>query len=59
MRDYGRILWMGMGLVLGLVIAAVYMRPGQSALASSNDRFEDYIMCTGKRGGRYATRYAH
>ena len=50
MRDYGRVVWMGIGLVLGLAMTAVYLRPGQNALASSNDRYEDYIMCTGAVG---------
>lgn len=49
MRNSGRFLWLITGLVLGLVSAVLYLRPG-SANAGSNDRFEDYIMCTGAVG---------
>ena len=49
MRNSGRFLWLFTGLVLGLSAAALYLRPG-SAKAGSNDRFEDYIMCTGAVG---------
>jgi hypothetical protein len=47
MKKFGRFLWLGTGLVLGLAIGAFFVRPGQVALASNTDRFEDYIMCTG------------
>jgi hypothetical protein len=50
MREYGRLLWLGMGLVLGLGMTALYMRPSQFALASSNDRAGDYIICAGAVG---------
>jgi hypothetical protein len=50
MRDYHRLLWLGTGLILGLIGAGLYLMPSQRALASSNDRFEDYIMCTGAVG---------
>lgn len=46
MKDSGRILWLVVGLVLGGIGAGlVFMRPHE-ALAN-NDRFEDYILCTG------------
>ena len=47
MRGYSRFLWLGTGLILGLALSCFFMRPGQIALASNSDRFEDYIMCTG------------
>ena len=50
MRAYGRFFWLGSGLVLGLVASALFFHNEQTALASSNDRFEDYIMCTGAVG---------
>jgi hypothetical protein len=49
MRDSGRFLWLTAGLVLGAVIAGLYLAPTHTALAA-NDRFEDYIMCTGAVG---------
>jgi hypothetical protein len=47
MKDFGRFLWLLLGLLLGGVGAAVYIGSSRPALASSNDRFEDYILCTG------------
>jgi hypothetical protein len=49
MKNSGRFLWLFTGLVLGTAGAALYLRPGP-ANAGSNDRFEDYIMCTGAVG---------
>lgn len=46
MKDLGRFLWLGLGLFLGFVGAAIYLTPARSALAA-NDRFEDYVVCTG------------
>ena len=46
MKDSGRLLWLVVGLLLGgLVAGLTFIRP-RAALAS-NDRFEDYILCTG------------
>jgi hypothetical protein len=46
MKDTGRMLWLAAGLFLGLVAAALYL--GQAKpLQAANDRYEDYIMCTG------------
>ena len=47
MKDLGRFLWLLFGVLLGGLGAAVYMGNSRPALASSNDRFEDYILCTG------------
>jgi hypothetical protein len=47
MKDVGRFLWLVLGLLLGVVGAGIYVGSSRPALASGNDRFEDYIMCTG------------
>jgi hypothetical protein len=49
MRNSGRFLWLFTGLVVGIAAAVLYLRPGP-ANAGSNDRFEDYILCTGAVG---------
>jgi hypothetical protein len=46
MMDLGRFLWLACGLVLGTLLAFLYLAPSRPALAS-NDRFEDFVMCTG------------
>jgi hypothetical protein len=46
MKDVKRMFWLGVGLVLGVVGAAFYLLEARPAEAS-NDRFEDYILCTG------------
>lgn len=46
MKDSGRLLWLSVGLVLGVGFAALLwgqIKPVQAA----NDRFEDYVICTG------------
>ena len=46
MRDSGRLLWLVTGMVLGAAGFGLYLgqvKPVQAA----NDRYEDYIMCTG------------
>ena len=47
MKDLNRIVFLLIGLALGAVVAGLYFgsRPVQAA---SNDRFEDYILCTGQ-----------
>lgn len=46
MTDRGRLLWLVVGLLLGGAGTAFYL--GQQPLArAANDRFEDYILCTG------------
>jgi hypothetical protein len=47
MKDLTRFLWLGLGLVLGVIGAGSYFGSSRPALASANDRFEDYIICTG------------
>jgi hypothetical protein len=43
--DTGRLLWLGMGLLLGGLGLALYQ--GNRIHANSNDRYDDYILCTG------------
>ena len=47
MKDGGRLLWLAVGLVLGAVGVGVYLAPQQRAQAAANDRYDDYILCTG------------
>jgi hypothetical protein len=42
----GRLLWLVVGVVTGGLVMGLYFNPTREARAS-NDRFEDYIMCTG------------
>ena len=49
MRDGGRLLWLTAGLLLGAVGAVLYFGPARPVQAA-NDRFEDYILCTGPVG---------
>src|SRR5437763_580614 len=46
MKDLGRLLWLTIGLFLGVVLAGVFFCSSRTAEAA-NDRFEDYILCTG------------
>jgi hypothetical protein len=46
-KDSGRLLWLGVGLVLGVAGAALYLGQLPRAEAGNNDRYEDYILCTG------------
>ena len=46
MKDLGRFVWLGAGLLLGVGSAALYFATARPAEAG-NDRTEDYVMCTG------------
>ena len=46
MKDGGRLLWLVVGLVLGGAAVAFFFARGHEARAN-NDRYEDYILCTG------------
>lgn len=46
MKDLGRLLWLAVGLVIGIAATAYCIRETRPALAG-NDRHEDYIICTG------------
>ena len=47
MRITGQLLGVGLGLALGVVGAVLYLTPTRPAAAASNDRYQDYVMCTG------------
>ncbi len=47
MNDGGRLLGLAVGWDLGAVGVGVYLAPQQRALAAANDRYDDYILCTG------------
>jgi hypothetical protein len=43
----GRYLWLAVGLIYGAVVAGLFA--GRAKLAhADNDRYEDYVMCTGE-----------
>ena len=46
MKDSGRLMWLTVGLLLGGVGAGLTLVRPREAMAS-NDRYEDYILCTG------------
>ena len=47
MRDIRKWLAGLTGIGCGLVAAALLSSPPKAAVASSNDRYQDYVMCTG------------
>jgi hypothetical protein len=47
MKDCGRLLWLMVGLVLGAGGVGLFLGQTRPALANTNDRYEDYILCTG------------
>ena len=47
MNDRRRWLWLGAGLLLGAFCAVCYFGQQPQATAGSNDRYDDYILCTG------------
>jgi hypothetical protein len=47
MNDRRRWLWLGAGLLLGVFCAVGYLSQQPRATAGSNDRYDDYILCTG------------
>jgi hypothetical protein len=55
MRNSGRLLWLAAGVLLGgagtaLCLGPTRLPPLQPAAHAGNDRFEDYIICTGSVG---------
>ena len=46
MKDWARMLWLALGLLLGAGGAGLYFGQVREAKAG-NDRYEDYILCTG------------
>jgi hypothetical protein len=51
MNDKRRWLWLGAGLLLGVFGAVCYLGSQPRATAGSNDRYDDYILCTGGVAG--------
>jgi hypothetical protein len=47
MQNSNRFLWMTAGFVAGLLGAGLYFGQARPVMASTGDRFGDYIMCTG------------
>ena len=46
MKDWARLLWLSLGLLLGAAGAGLYFGQIREAKAA-NDRFEDFVLCTG------------
>jgi hypothetical protein len=47
MKDRRRWLWLTAGLLLGVLGSVCYRGQQPRAVAGSNDRYDDYILCTG------------
>jgi hypothetical protein len=47
MKDVTRLVWLATGIVLGVVGAWLLLAPPRPVFAAGNDRFEDFILCTG------------
>src|SRR5690348_17239098 len=47
MNGVRRLLWLGVGLLVGALAAAWYVGQQPRATAGANDRYDDYILCTG------------
>ena len=47
MTDYGRLVWLLLGLVLGGAGVGLYLGQTRTVQAGTCDRCEDYIICTG------------
>jgi hypothetical protein len=46
-KKSGRVLWLGLGLLLGGLGAGWYLGQLPRARGSASDRYDDYILCTG------------
>jgi hypothetical protein len=53
MKYTGRLLWLGVGLLLGGLGLFLFLQHQPRVWAGNNDRFEDYIMCTGQVAVNY------
>jgi hypothetical protein len=49
MKEIGRLFWLAVGMALGALVVGYVLGPGKPAQAA-NDRFEDYVICTGQVG---------
>jgi len=47
MNDVRRLLWLGVGLLLGAFSAMLFLGHQPRAEAANSDRYDDYILCTG------------
>ena len=47
MRESGRLFWVLVGMALGALGVAAWFLRAPTALAGSNDRHDDFILCTG------------
>jgi hypothetical protein len=54
MTDRGRLLWLVVGLLLGGSGVAVWLGH-QPVARANNDRYEDYILCTGAVANRFGS----
>lgn len=46
MKDMGRILWVGVGILIGVAASWGFLAQSKPARAA-NDRYEDFVLCTG------------
>ena len=46
MQDLGRFLWLALGIALGVGGTVLWLTGAKPAYAN-NDRYEDYVLCTG------------
>jgi hypothetical protein len=56
-NDGRRLLWLGVGLLLGVAGAVLLIGQQRQATAANSDRYDDYILCTGSvfTGGKAQT----
>jgi hypothetical protein len=47
MREYGRLVWLLVGLAVGGGAVGLYLGRTREAQAGCSDHYEDYILCTG------------
>ncbi len=47
MKDTGRLLWLSVGILLGAVGYSLFLGGGSHQAQAANDRYEDYVLCTG------------
>jgi hypothetical protein len=47
MKGMRQVLWVGVGLLVGALAATWYVSQQPRAEAGANDRYDDYILCTG------------
>lgn len=55
MKHPGKVFWLGTGIVAGAMATLLYLGSNRPVEAA-NDRFEDYVMCTGTVAGTIPSR---